>query len=40
MGVFDVSKQEMSDFSSIAEKVPEVLLLHHADMISSKILHL
>lgn len=40
MGVFDVSKQEMLDFSSIAEKVPEVLLLHHADMISSKILHL
>lgn len=40
MGVFDVSKQEMMDFSSITEKVPEVLLLHHADMISSKILHM
>jgi hypothetical protein len=40
MGVFDVSKQEMIDFSSITEKVPEVLLLHHADMISSKILHI
>lgn len=40
MGVFDVSKQEMIDFSSISEKVPEVLLLHHADMISSKILHI
>ena len=37
MGVFDVSKQEMMDFSSITEKVPEVLLLHHADMISTKI---
>ena len=40
MGVFDVSKQEMMDFSSITEKVPEVLLLHHADMISTKILHI
>lgn len=40
MGVFDVSKQEMTDFSSITEKVPEVLLLHHADMISTKILHI
>lgn len=40
MGVFDVSKQEMLDFSSITEKVSEVLLLHHADMISSKILHI
>ena len=40
MGVFDVSKREMMDFSSIIEKVPEVLLLHHADMISTKILHI
>lgn len=40
MGVFNVSKQEMMDFSSITEKVPEVLLLHHADMISTKILHI
>ena len=40
MGVFNVSKQEMMDFSSISEKVPEVLLLHHADMISTKILHI
>lgn len=40
MGVFNVSKQEMTDFSSITEKVPEVLLLHHADMISTKIFHI
>lgn len=40
MGTFDVSKQETMDFSSITEKVPEVLLLHHADMISTKILHI
>ena len=40
MGVFDVSKQETMDFSNITEKVPEVLLLHHADMISTKILHI
>lgn len=40
MGVFDVSKREMMDFSSIIEKVPEVLLLHHADMISTKIFHI
>lgn len=39
MGVFDVSKSEMMDFSNISEKVPEVLLLHHADMIASKIYH-
>lgn len=39
MGVFDVSKSEMMAFSSISEKVPEVLLLHHADMIASKIYH-
>lgn len=40
MGVFGVSNTEMNDFSKITESVPEVLLLHHADMISSKIYHL
>lgn len=40
MGTFDISKQEMMDFSSITEKVPEVLLLHHADMIAAKIYHI
>ena len=40
MGCFDTSKQETMDFSSITEKVPEVLLLHHADMIAAKIYHI
>lgn len=37
MGVFDVSDTEMKNFSSLTEKYPEILLLHHADMIATKI---
>ena len=37
MGVFGVSDTEMKNFSSLTEKYPEVLLLHHADMIATKI---
>lgn len=37
MGVFGVSDTEMKNFSSMSEKYPQILLLHHADMISTKI---
>jgi len=37
MGVFGVSDTEMKNFSSLTEKYPEILLLHHADMIATKI---
>jgi hypothetical protein len=37
MGVFDASDTEMKNFSSLTEKYPEILLLHHADMIATKI---
>ncbi len=37
MGVFGVSDTEMKNFSLLTEKYPEILLLHHADMISTKI---
>lgn len=37
MGVFGVSDIEMKNFSSLTEKYPEILLLHHADMIATKI---
>lgn len=40
MGVFGASNEEMTRFSKITEKVPEVLLLHHADMIATKIYHI
>lgn len=40
MGNWGVSETESKDFSTITEKVPEVLLLHHADMIAAKIYHL
>jgi len=39
MGVFGVTNEEMMRFSKVTEKVPEVLLLHHADMIATKIYH-
>lgn len=39
MGVFGASNEEMIRFSKITESVPEVLLLHHADMIATKIYH-
>ena len=37
MGVFGVSSTEMQNFSIMSERYPEVLLLHHADMIATKI---
>ena len=37
MGVFGVSSTEMQNFSTMSERYPEVLLLHHADMIATKI---
>lgn len=37
MGVFGVSNTEMQNFSIMSERYPEVLLLHHADMIATKI---
>lgn len=37
MGVFDVSETEMKNFSKYSEMYPEVLLLHHCDMIATKI---
>lgn len=37
MGVFGVSNTEMQNFSTMSERHPEVLLLHHADMIATKI---
>ena len=37
MGVFDVSNIEMQNFSTMSERYPEVLLLHHSDMIATKI---
>ena len=37
MGVFGVSNEEMRNFSSMSDKYPEILLLHHADMIATKI---
>ena len=37
MGVFGVSNEEMKNFSSMSDKYPEILLLHHADMIATKI---
>ena len=37
MGVFGVSNTEMQNFSTMSERYPEVLLLHHADMIATKI---
>lgn len=42
MGVFDsyTSKNDVVAFSKITEKIPEVLLLHHADMIACKIYHI
>ena len=39
MGNWGVSETESKDFSTITEKIPEVLLLHHADMIATKIYH-
>ena len=40
MGNWGVSETESKDFSTITEKIPEVLLLHHADMIATKIYHI
>ena len=40
MGVFGVSNTEMQNFSTMSERYPEVLLLHHADMIATKIYNL
>lgn len=40
MGVFGVSSTEMQNFSTMSERYPEVLLLHHADMIATKIYNL
>lgn len=37
MGVFGVSNIEMQNFSTMSERYPEVLLLHHFDMIATKI---
>lgn len=37
MGVFDVSETEMKNFSKYSEMYPEVLLLHHCDMVATKI---
>lgn len=37
MGVFGVSDAEMSNFSKMSEKYPEILLLHHCDMLATKI---
>lgn len=37
MGVFGVSSTEMQNFSTMSERYPEVLLLHHSDMIATKI---
>ena len=37
MGVFGVSSTEMQNFSTMSERYSEVLLLHHADMIATKI---
>ena len=37
MGVFGVSNIEMQNFSTMSERYPEVLLLHHSDMIATKI---
>jgi len=37
MGVFGVSSTEMQNFSTMSKRYPEVLLLHHADMIATKI---
>ena len=37
MGVFGVSNEELRNFSSMSEKYPEILLLHHADMVATKI---
>lgn len=37
MGVFGVSNTEMQNFSTMSERYPEVLLLHHSDMIATKI---
>lgn len=40
MGAFDAGTDEKAKFSKMCERFPEVLLLHHADMISTKIYHL
>lgn len=37
MGVFGVSNTELQNFSTMSERYPEVLLLHHSDMIATKI---
>ena len=37
MGVFGVSDIEMTNFSKMSEKYPEILLLHHCDMLATKI---
>jgi hypothetical protein len=37
MGVFGVSETEMKNFSKYSEMYPEVLLLHHCDMVATKI---
>ena len=37
MGAFNDSRDEVNAFSRITEVHPEVLLLHHADMIATKI---
>ena len=37
MGVFGVSNIEMQNFSTMSERYPEVLLLHHSDIIATKI---
>ena len=35
MGVFSVSETEMKNFSKYSEMYPEVLLLHHCDMVAT-----
>lgn len=37
MGVFGVYNIEMYNFNTMSERYPEVLLLHHSDMIATKI---
>lgn len=37
MGIFDAGESEVKQFSAISEYNPYVLLLHHADMIASKV---
>lgn len=37
MGTFDKADQEIKNYSNYCERFPEVLLLHHADMMAAKI---